>query len=74
MPVELTPFFFKYTAYKLTFQGIHATLDINVLMAHVFRGQKHVLSQLSAGTELIRLLCAVSYICGRFYFCLHKVE
>jgi len=36
--------------------GIGAALDISVLMGLAFRGQKHVLRQLSAGTELIRLL------------------
>jgi len=35
---------------------IRARLVIIVLMGLVFRGQKHVLKQLSAGTELIHLL------------------
>ena len=45
-----------------TFQEIHARLVIIVSMAHVFRGQKHVLKQLSAGTEPIHLLYVVSQV------------
>ena len=46
--------------FRITFQGIHAHLDISVLMDLVFPGQIHAVKQLSAETELIRLLCAVN--------------
>ena len=51
-----------FSWFGVTFQEIHACLVITVLMAHVFRGQKHVLKQLSAGTELIHLLYVVSQV------------
>jgi len=41
-----------------TIAGIHAPLDIIVLMDLVFPGQIHVVKQVSAGTELARLLYA----------------
>jgi len=41
-----------------TIAGIHAILDISVLMDLVFPGQIHVVKQVSAETELARLLYA----------------
>ena len=44
------------------FQEIHARLVISVLMDLVFPGQKHVVEQPSAETELMHLLYVVSEV------------
>ena len=60
--VDLGALYFFFSWLGITFQEIHARLVISVLMDLVFPGQKHVVKQPSAGTELIHLLYAVSQV------------
>ena len=53
---------FHFSWFRILFQGIRAPLDISVLMDLVLPGQTHVVKQLSAEMEVIRLLYAVSQV------------